>query len=144
MIVKRRNGEVAKVLSAVNAILWLAALVYFVIRRILPHSAFMDFSGFFVSFSIAGFITAVATFVSVLSYYSRDAGYTGLQRAALICALISNILILQILPLFIGVFIGVSEIAIYIDLTIAAALFIASVVLLIISRIRTKKIGGQL
>ena len=135
MIVKHRNGEVAKVLSAVYAVLWLAALVYFVIRRIFHHSAFMDFSGFFVSFSIAGFITAVTAFISVLSYYSRDAGYTGLQRAAVICAFVSNIGIFLIIPMFIG---GL-ETAIYIDLAISAALFAASIVLMIISRVKTKK-----
>lgn len=135
MIVKRRNGEVAKVLSAVYALLWLAALVYFVIRRIFNHSAFMDFTGFFVSFSIAGFITAVTAFASVLSYYSRDAGYTGLQRAAVICAFVSNIRILLIIPMFIG---GL-ETAIYIDLAISAALFAASIVLLIIGHINKRK-----
>lgn len=131
MIVKHRNGEVAKVLSAVYALLWLAALVYFVIRRIFHHSTFMDFTGF----SIAGFITAVTAFISVLSYYSRDAGYTGLQRAAVICAFVSNIRILLIIPMFIG---GL-ETAICIDLAIAAALFAASIVLMIISRVKTKK-----
>ena len=135
MIVKRRNGEVAKVLSAVYALLWLAALVYFVIRRIFHHSSFMDFTGFFVSFSIAGFITAVTAFASVLSYYSRDAGYTGLQRAAVICAFVSNIRILLIIPMFIC---GL-ETAIYIDLAISAALFAASIVLLIIGHINKRK-----
>lgn len=135
MIVKRRNGEVAKVLSAVYALLWLAALVYFVIRRIFHHSSFMDFTGFFVSFSIAGFITAVTAFASVLSYYSRDAGYTGLQRAAVICAFVSNIRIFLIIPMFIG---GL-ETAICIDLAIAAALFAASIVLLIIGHINKRK-----
>jgi hypothetical protein len=131
MIVKRRNGGVAKVLSAVYALLWLAPLVYFVIRRIFNHSAFMDFTNFFA----AGFITAVTAFASVLSYYSRDAGYTGLQRAAVICAFVSNIRIILIIPMFIC---GL-ETAIYIDLAISAALFAASIVLMIISRVKTKK-----
>ena len=135
MTVKHRNGEVAKVLSAVYALLWLAALIYVVIRRIFPHSALMEFTGFFVSLSIAGFITAVTAFISVLSYYSRDAGYTELQREAVICAFASNVGILLIIPMFIS---GL-EAAICIDLAITAALIIASAVLLIMGFIKSRK-----
>ena len=131
MIVLRRYVDVGMVLSAVYALLWLAALVYFVIRRIFNHSAFMDFTNFFA----AGFITAVTAFASVLSYYSRDAGYTGLQRAAVICAFVSNIRILLLIPMFIC---GL-ETAIYIDLAISAALFAASIVLIIIGHINKRK-----
>lgn len=135
MIVQRRNGEVSKVLSAIYAVLWFAALIYFVIQRIFHHSAYMDFSGFFVSFSVAGFITAVTAFISVLSYYSRNSGHTGFQRTSVICAFVSNIRILLIIPMFIN---GL-ETAICIDLAIIAALFIASVVFLIISCVKDRK-----
>ena len=127
MIVKRRNGEVAKVLTVIYALLWIAVVILCLIAKTKEKSAYVDFSGIFIIFAYiagAGFLTAVLTFIALLKYYNRETGYLVIQRAAVICAFAAGV------SLIISAGLILTWWGAIICWVVAAALFIASIVLL--------------
>ena len=135
MIVKRRNGEVAKVLTVIYALLWIAVIIICLIAKTKEKSAYVDLSGIFIIFANiagAGFLTTVLAFTALLKYYNRKSGYLVIQRAAVICAFAAGVSLIISAGLIITWWGAVFCWA------VAGVLSIVSFVLLIIYSIDTK------
>ena len=127
MIVKRRNGEVAKVLTVIYALLWLLTAVLCLVAKAKEKSSYVDLSGIFIIFAcvaFAGFLTTVLAFIALLRYYNRESGYLVVQRAAVICAFAAGV------ALIISVFFLLTWWGMIFFWAVSGALLIASVVLL--------------